>query len=207
MESHALQEADSTEHLRLLLVDPRDLVHLGFRSLLRSESWVDRVDVAGNSTEALELAMRYRPHVAIIDTGLAGESAAGLCEEIRALSPTTRILLTSGDRVSEPHARSLGVAGLVPNTWPGRDIAAAARGVALGKSFFTAEPEVPDLLSRREHAVLGMLVHGATNREIAQKLYLSPHTVKDHVSAIYRKLKARNRAEAVVRAQRLGLLG
>ena len=207
MASHALPAAEGTGQLRLLVVDSRDLVHLGFRSLLRAEPWVEQLDVASNSAEALELARRSRPHVAVIDTELAGESAADLCEDIRALSPSTRILLTSGDHVSESHARSLGVTGVVPRTWPGRDIAAAARGVALGKSFFSAEPDPPDLLTGREHAVLAMLVAGATNREIAAKLYLSPHTVKDHVSAIYRKLRVRNRAEAVVRSQRLGLLG
>jgi two-component system response regulator DesR len=51
-----------------------------------------------------------------------------------------------------------------------------------------------------------MIAAGSTNREIAESLYLSPHTVKDHTSALYRKMKARNRAEAILRAQRLGLL-
>ncbi len=52
-----------------------------------------------------------------------------------------------------------------------------------------------------------LIAAGSTNREIAENLYLSPHTVKEHTSALYRKLHARNRAEAVQRAQRIGLLG
>lgn len=203
------QTVDGTDQLlRLLLVDPRDLVHWGFRSLLSREPWVEQLVSARDSAEALVLVRRYRPHVAIIDTELVGESAADLCEDITRQSPSTRILLTAGERVSESQAKSFGAAGVVPKTWHGRDIAAAARGVALGKNLFTPESEQrPALLSQREQAVLEMLAEGATNREIADRLKLSHHTVKDHLSNVYRKVKARNRADAVVRAQRLGLFG
>jgi two-component system response regulator DesR len=61
-------------------------------------------------------------------------------------------------------------------------------------------------LSEREREVLDLIASGATNREIAARLYLSPHTVKEYTSALYRKLEVRNRAEAVQRAQRLGLI-
>jgi DNA-binding NarL/FixJ family response regulator len=61
-------------------------------------------------------------------------------------------------------------------------------------------------LSPREQEVLELVATGATNREIAERLHLSPHTVKEHTSALYRKLQARNRADAVLRAQRLGIL-
>jgi two-component system response regulator DesR len=70
----------------------------------------------------------------------------------------------------------------------------------------TAEQPVP-LLTEREHEVLDLIAAGSTNREIAERLFLSPHTVKEHTSVLYRKLQARNRAEAVQRAQRIGLLG
>jgi DNA-binding NarL/FixJ family response regulator len=69
----------------------------------------------------------------------------------------------------------------------------------------TAEQPAP-MLSEREREVLDLIAAGSTNREIAEQLYLSPHTVKEHTSAVYRKLQARNRAEAVQRAQRIGLL-
>ena len=61
------------------------------------------------------------------------------------------------------------------------------------------------LASLTERVRLGLLVTGATNREIAAQLHLSPHTVKEHTSSVYRKLEVRNRAEAVQRAERLGL--
>jgi ATP/maltotriose-dependent transcriptional regulator MalT len=65
------------------------------------------------------------------------------------------------------------------------------------------QPSTP--LSDREREVLTLMASGATNKEIAKRLYLSPHTVKEHTSALYRKLGVRNRAEAVQRAERLGL--
>ena len=70
-----------------------------------------------------------------------------------------------------------------------------------------AEQPAP-LLTEREREVLDLIAVGSTNREIAEHaLPVSPHTVKEHTSALYRKLRARNRAEAVQRAQRIGLLG
>jgi two-component system response regulator DesR len=62
-------------------------------------------------------------------------------------------------------------------------------------------------LTEREREVLDLIARGSTNREIAETLYLSPHTVKEHTSVLYRKLRARNRAEAVRQAQRIGLMG
>jgi len=82
------------------------------------------------------------------------------------------------------------------------------RMVGDGQEVFreSTNPAVPSL-TERESEILGLIAGGATNREIAGALYLSPHTVKEHTSTLYRKLGARNRAEAVQRAQRLGLQG
>jgi DNA-binding NarL/FixJ family response regulator len=200
----AVRPPGPSDQLRILLVDSQDLVHWGFRSVLRREPWVELLVAAHDSTRAVDLARRYRPHVAVIATDLAGESAADLCKELRRQSPATRVLLTSGERVSEQQARSVGAAGVVPKTWQARAIAGAIRAVALGRQLFS--PDQTDLLTARERVVLEMLAEGSTNREVAARLTLSPHTVKDHVSALLRKLNARNRADAVVRAQRLGLL-
>ena len=63
----------------------------------------------------------------------------------------------------------------------------------------------PTQLSSREREVLALIATGATNAEIAGQLFLSPHTVKEHTSALYRKLGVRNRAQAVQRAERIGL--
>ena len=79
--------------------------------------------------------------------------------------------------------------------------------VALGQEVFAPAPDgARTALSPREREVVAHISQGSTNAEIARVLFLSPHTVKEHTSAIYRKLGVRNRAEAVKAAQRLGLI-
>lgn len=189
------------------MVDDHDVVHWGLRSLLGSQPWVERCLAAHDEAEALALAVRYEPHVALVDLFVGTESGAEICERLRGASPATRVLFISGaGRIAAPAARAAGASGFIPKDWAAADVANAVRMVALGMSVF--EPggeELPAGLSPREREVLGLIATGATNPEIAAQLYLSPHTVKEHTSALYRKLGVRNRAEAVQRAQRLGL--
>jgi DNA-binding NarL/FixJ family response regulator len=195
--------------LRVLVVDDHDVVHWGFRVLLGEQPWVERCLAARTGTEALELTRRFEPHVALVDLFLAGESGADVCESIRAASAGTRVLLISGaGRMSPAAARAAGASGFVSKDWEAHEIARAVRMVGLGMTMFPPKvQQTAPLLSEREREVLSLIAAGSTNREIAEQLFLSPHTVKEHTSALYRKLHARNRAEAVQRAQRIGLLG
>jgi len=198
-----------TSRLRVLVVDDHDVVHWGFRMLLGEQSWVDRCLAARTGAEALELTCSLRPHVALVDLFLAGESGADVCKSIREASPSTRVLLISGaGRMSPAAARAAGASGFVSKDLDARDVVAAVRMVGLGMTMFPRKSEQPaPLLTEREREVLDLVAAGSTNREIAEQLFLSPHTVKEHTSALYRKLGARNRAEAVQLAQRIGLLG
>jgi DNA-binding NarL/FixJ family response regulator len=195
--------------LRVLVVDDHDVVHWGFRLLLGEQPWVERCVAARTGAEALELTRRFRPHVALVDLFLAGESGADVCESIRAASAGTRVLLISGaGRMSPAAARAAGASGFISKDLEAHEVARAVRMVGLGMTMFPPKGQQPaPLLSEREREVLDLIAAGSTNREIAQALYLSPHTVKEHTSTLYRKLRARNRAEAVQRAQRIGLLG
>ena len=194
--------------LRVMVVDDHDVVHWGFRLMLGEQPWVERFLSARSGDEAVEMAQRYEPHVALVDLFLAGESGAEICERLRAASPITRVLLISGaGRISPSAARAAGASGFVSKDWDAGDVARAVRMVGLGMTVFEPQRDAaPSLLSEREREVLDLIASGATNREIAGSLYLSPHTVKEHTSSLYRKLKVRNRAEAVQRAQRLGLI-
>jgi two-component system response regulator DesR len=195
--------------LRVLVVDDHDVVHWGFRVLLSKQPWVQGCLAARTGAEALELTRRHRPDVALVDLFLAGESGADVCKSIREASSTTRVLLISGaGRISPYAARAAGASGFVSKDWDAHDVAMAVRMVGLGMTMFPPRSEQPaSLLTDREREVLDLIAAGSTNREIAEQLFLSPHTVKEHTSTLYKKLRVRNRAEAVQRAQRIGLLG
>jgi two-component system response regulator DesR len=202
----AVEPADGDRRLRVLVVDDHDVVHWGFRQMLGQQPWVERCLSARNGAEALALGHRYEPHVALVDLFVGEESGPDICERLREQSPPPNVLFISGaGGISAGAARAAGAAGFISKDWPAADIAHSVRVVGMGETVFKPhESAIP--LSQREREVLHLLVTGATNREIAGSLYLSPHTVKEHTSSLYRKLSARNRTEAVQRAQRLGLI-
>jgi len=198
----------SQGRIRLLVVDDHDVVHWGLRSLLGAQPWVERCLAAGDGATAIELARRYEPHVALIDLFVGRESGAEICQRIRGVSPATRVLFISGaGRISAAAARAAGAVGFLPKHLPAIEVVNAVRMVAQGgTAFATVDVALPAGLSERERQVLGLIATGATNREIAGRLVISPDTVKEHTSALYRKLGVRNRAEAVQRSQSIGLV-
>jgi two-component system response regulator DesR len=205
----ARSDGNGEKRLRVLVVDDHDVVHWGFRLMLSDLRWVQRCLSARTGDEALDLTRRYKPDVALVDLFLGAESGPDVCERLLAECPELRVLLISGaGRISAATAAACGASGFVPKDWPAADVARAVRMVALGIPLFEEDVQVspPIQLTGREREVLARVAGGATNREIAAELHLSPHTVKEHTSALYRKLDVRNRAEAVQRAQRLGLL-
>jgi DNA-binding NarL/FixJ family response regulator len=171
------------KRLRVLVVDDHDVVHWGFRLMLGQMQWVERCLSARTGSEAVAVCRRYEP--------------------------APRVLLMSGaGSISPRAARASGAVGFISKDSSATDIARMVRMVGDGMEVFTetANPAGPSLTDR-ESEILALIAGGATNREIAGTLYLSPHTVKEHTSTLYRKLGARNRADAVQRAQRLGLRG
>lgn len=209
----SLREPDtlaSTERrLRVLVVDDHDVVHWGFRLMLGNQPWVERCLSARSGDEAYALAARYQPHVALVDLFIREESGAEICTQLRERSPGTNVLLISGaGRISPRAARAAGASGFIPKDWGAADVSRAVRMVGLGMTVFQPQVESGATpLSAREREVLDLIASGSTNREVAAALHLSPHTIKDLTSSLYRKLGAKNRADAVRRAERLGLTG
>jgi DNA-binding NarL/FixJ family response regulator len=201
--------SEDVRRIRVLVVDDHDVVQWGFRLLLDRQPWVERCLAARDGDEALELIQEAKPHVALVDLFLGRQSGAEICSELRAASPGTKILLISGaGRISPAAARAAGASGFVSKDWGAPDVLKAIRMVGLGMDVFEPAPPAPNSsLSEREREVVTLIASGSTNREIAEELYLSPHTVKEYTSGLYRKLGVRNRAEAVKRAQSLGLIG
>jgi two-component system response regulator DesR len=200
--------ADDRTRLVVLIVDDHDVVHWGFRQMLGNQPWIERTLSSRTGEEAYALAERYKPDVALVDLFIGEESGADICEQLRERSPQTNVLLISGaGQISPEAAKEAGASGFIPKEWGAADIARAVRMVGLGMTVF--QPQVDDAavaLTPREREVLDLIARGATNREIAAQLNLSPHTIHEHTSTLYRKLGARNRADAVQRAHRLGLI-
>lgn len=193
--------------LRVLIVDDHAVVQWGFQILLGKQPWVDRCIATSEPEEALEAARRISPDVALVDLFLGESSGAELCESIRSASPQTKVLLISGvGWISPQAAQAAGASGFISKDWSAEEVAGAVRMVAKGMTVFARREDAPaSPLTDREREVVELMASGATNREIADRLFLSPHTVKEYASSVYRKLGARNRAEAVKRAERLGL--
>jgi two-component system response regulator DesR len=194
--------------LRVLIVDDHDVVHWGFRLMLSNEPWVERCLSARSGEEAYALAERYKPDVALVDLFIGEESGPEICQQLRERSPDTKVLMISGaGRISPGAAKAAGAAGFIPKDWGAHDIARAVRMVGVGMTVFQPQSDgEAAILSPREREVLDLIAAGSTNREIAAALHLSPHTIHEHTSSLYRKLGARNRAEAVQRAHRAGLI-
>jgi two-component system response regulator DesR len=195
--------------LRVLIVDDHEVVHWGLRIMLSSLSWVERCYSARTNDEAIKLARAYQPDLALVDLFVGQDSGPDICERLHVVRPGIRVLLISGaGHISPGAAAACGASGFISKDSRGADIVRAVRAVAVGDTMLDQGDEsrvAGPGLSDRERQVLTLVASGATNREIATELRLSPHTVKEYVSAVYRKLEVRNRAEAVKRAASLGL--
>jgi two-component system NarL family response regulator len=192
----------------VLLVDNRDIVHLGLRVLLARQDWVTRVLSARRGADAVLLAERHRPRVAVIDLFVGSEYGVNVCRAIRDRAPETRVLMTSSSTVLTQHAaRVAGATGFIAKDAAATEMLAAIRAVARSNPRFVWRPEVArGPLSRRQQQILNLMAEGATNPRIADMLGLSLDTVKHHTTLIYKRLQVPNRAAAVHLGQRLGLL-
>jgi two-component system response regulator DesR len=195
--------------VRILVVDDHQVVHWGLQIMLARLAWVEQVDCARSAGEALALAREHQPDVAVVDLFVGQESGPDICERLHVARPGLRVLLISGaGQISPAAAAACGADGFVAKDVRGVEILRAIRAVATGGSAFTQADRRAGSdpgLSGREREVLALISTGSTNREIAEQLHLSPHTVKEYVSAVYRKLDVRNRTEAAQRAASLGL--
>lgn len=202
-------ETSGFANRRILVVDTHELVCAGLRALLCRQPWVARCISATDRKSACELASRYEPHVALVELLVGEDSGVEISQAILENTPSTRIVFMSDTgRISESAARAAGARGFISKDWNCTSIAVAVRRATLGRPVFMSATPAPARvdLSARERDVLRQLVLGATNPEAALQLNLSPHTIKQHTSAVYRKLGVRNRTEAVSRAHSLGLI-
>jgi DNA-binding NarL/FixJ family response regulator len=192
----------------VLLVDGSDIIHIGLGVLLRRQPWVTRVVSARRGADAVLLAARHEPRVALVDLFVGDEYGIEICEAIHQRSPRVRVLLTSSSStLTQQAAHTAGAAGFVAKDCPAQDLLAAIHKAAAEEPRFVWSPDATrGSLSSRQQQILNLMAEGATNQGIADALGLAVDTVKHHTTLIYRRLDVRNRAAAVHHAQRLGLL-
>ena len=202
-----------------MLVDDHALVRSAVRGALAAPD-IEIVAEASSAEAALDLALRERPDVLLLDVDMPGMSGLQLVRELRPRLPETQIVMlsVSGDDHNVLEAMRYGAAGYLTKDLGPEALQRAVRGIRQGdlamsrrmaartlRRFIeggggaTAEGSALSALSSRELQVLGNLADGLTDREIAEALVISPRTVESHVSSILRKLEVRNRAEAALR--------
>lgn len=212
--------------IRVLVVDDHSIVREGVSSLLEAEPDIEVVDEAGSGEEALEKARRLRPDVVVMDIAMPGLSGFDATRIIKREIPGVEVLALTVHEHEEYFFRMLlaGASGYVVKGAASKDLIAAVRAAHRGEVFLypsvarklvadyvrrvSAGEEAPsyDGLTTREREVLKLIAEGYTNKEIAEKLVLSPSTVQTHRARIMRKLDLHNRAQLVKYAIRRGLI-
>lgn len=193
----------------LLIVDDHAVVRMGMAQLLRRVHPGCEVDEAGDMAQA-RAALAVRPAIALVvlDVHLPGEPPLGPLRELRRTHPLLPVLLMSGDTDAALAARALdeGAAGWLPKAADPVALQQAVAQVLAGGCYvppFLAQrpPQPPEQLTERQQDVLAELVRGRSNKEIARALGMAEPTVKGHLVTIFRVLRVRNRAEAVLAGQ------
>jgi DNA-binding NarL/FixJ family response regulator len=208
---------------RVVIADDHEVVRAGLRTLLSGERGLGVVGEAANGREVLTLCRRARPDLILMDVRMPDMDGLAATRAIKYESPRTSIILftmyDNPDYLVE--ALKAGVAGYLLKGASRAEIVTTVRKVLVGESVL--HPEVvlellrqlssetrgsPDInqLTRRERDVLGLIVLGQTNREIADTLTLTVSTVKTHVEHLIAKLAVSDRTQAAVRAMELGLV-
>lgn len=207
--------------LRVMLVDDHALVRSAVRQALTAPD-IEVVGEAATAEETLAMAPELRPDVLLLDINLPGTDGLRLLRELAPRLPDTRIVMltVSDSRRDLVEAMRHGAAGYVTKDLSPDALQRAVRGVrsgelpmsrtmaadvvrqlatATGRGATPVEGEPLPRLSDREAEVLGHLAEGLTDREIAERLGISPRTVETHVGSILHKLGVRNRAQAAKR--------
>ena len=209
--------------VRVLVVDDDEHFRAGLAELLTAHG-LDVVATAGNARDAVDVSRMLRPDVVLMDVEMPGRNGIEATPGVLAACPEARVVMltVSGDGTDVLEALLAGATGyLVKGTAPAALVAgirAAAAGDALlspglatkllGRMQAVAPVAARSgaLLSERELEVLRLLAAGKANADIARELFLSPYTVRNHISSILAKLQIANRTEAAAYAIRRGLV-
>jgi DNA-binding NarL/FixJ family response regulator len=216
-----------TEPVRVLVVDDQRLVRESLVTMLGFLKGIELVASASDGQEALELAAVHRPDVVLMDLRMPRLDGIKATRLLRERQPDVRViaLTTYADDESVLGALRAGARGYLTKDAGSDDIRAAILSVAAGEAALdpavqhtvvaavaagtpapcAPSPELPDELTPREAEVLVLIAAGLTNAQIAERLVVSPTTIKSHINHLFAKAGLRDRAQAVNYAYRTGL--
>jgi DNA-binding NarL/FixJ family response regulator len=215
--------------IRVLVADDQQLVREGLRVLLDLAPGIRVVGEASNGAEAVERARQIRPDVVLMDVRMPQLDGVAATRKVREMCPDVQVIIltTFDDDEYVFDGLRAGAVGYLLKDVPSEQLAEAIRAAARGEAFiqpsvtrkvvaeFTRlaerehvrrEQPLVEPLSARELEVLALLAEGLSNQEIANRLTIAPGTVKNHVSNVLSKLSVRDRTQAILRAQEIGLL-
>ena len=208
----------------ILLADDHAIFRYGLRAMLGSVPDIELVGEAAGAEAAVALAAQLEPDVILMDIKMPGTNCIEATRRIMRTNPAARVVVLTmlEDDESVFAAMRAGARGYVLKGADGDEVLRVVRAVANGEAhfgpgiaqrlmgFFSA-PKTDALskvfpeLTAREREVLDLIARGHSNAQIARRLFLSPKTVRNHISNIFAKLQVADRAQAIVRAREAGL--
>lgn len=211
---------------RVLLADDHSVVRQGLRVWLERSKSIEVVGEAADGREAVRLAEELQPEIVIMDVAMPLLNGIEATAQITRRSPQTRIIILSvhADESYILRALNAGAKGYLLKEATEEDLLPAVRTVQAGKPYFSPSiakilledyvrmlqqnqlQDSYDLLSQREKEVLQLLAEGKSNKEVAQILNLSPHTIDSHRTNLMQKLGLHNTAEIVLYAVRKSII-
>ena len=215
--------------IRVLLADDQQLMREGLRVLLDLTPDIRVVGEAGNGAEAVERVQALQPDVVLMDVRMPGLDGVAATRRLHKACPDVKVIIltTFDDDEYVFEGLRAGAVGYLLKDVPSEQLAEAIRAAARGEAFIQPsvarkvvaefarlterehrrrEQPLVEPLSARELEVLALVAEGLSNREIGERLFITPGTVKNHVSNVLAKLEVRDRTQAILRAQELGLL-
>lgn len=215
--------------IRVLLVDDQSLFREGLETLLSVHKDILVVGVAGNGREAVEVAAKVQPDVVLMDVRMPVLDGVRATRRLKEALPQCRVIVltTFDDDEYVFDALRAGAVGYLLKDVASAQLVEAIRAAARGESILepsvaakviaeftrvssmlpsTQMEQLTESLSERELEILGMIARGASNKEIANQLFITEGTVKNHVTHILGKLGVRDRTQAALKARELGLL-
>lgn len=210
---------DETHVIKVMIVDDHPVVRSGLATMLYAFDDFDLIGEAGSGPETLARCQEHTPDVILMDIVMPGMDGLETARAVLAQHPDVKVIMLTSFPEADLVEKALdsGASGYLVKNAPIDTLADAIRAVHAGRSTFAPEvtqalikiqtggPKPGHDISQREREVLALVVEGLTNNEIADRLSISPATVRHHVSACISKLGAANRAQAAALAVEHGL--